>query len=253
MDLPASRPSHSEGPQRAVKREPANRSAVRAALKQALFGAALLAVAVPMTVHFAVVGGRGAAPADVPAERSPSVDIAELQGKVDQLYALELDRARRTAMAAVAKPPELSGATAAPAPTRPSGAEMQRRIETQHRISDWKALRLAEAVEAEPTDQSWSAGVSATVRSVMSSNSLNGSIVERVDCRTTLCQMSFVHTDELSQQILQQELPLSVPALGRSMMMTTHGSDGKIHTLAFFSKAGHPLPDPVPPRELLSD
>jgi len=130
-----------------------------------------------------------------------------------------------------AQPSELGSALTA---TRPASTAVPLEVYVQH---------YDRALEREPQDRDWDQQVQSDLTRLLASTELAGAHLGAQRCGTTLCRVELSYDSLAARERAEEALPLRAP----------FNSDGLIHAdsanslevAVYFSRQGHPLPDPA--------
>jgi len=127
------------------------------------------------------------------------------------------------------------------APTDRSDArsEEERRAEEEAR-ADRRFAFLTEQVRAEPMDRSWAPHAVEAIESA--TEDFPGSAVQRIDCRSTLCQVEVEHDDRRTSDRFTDYFFPRVPSLPRGALRRLETPDGRPRSLVILARQGHALP-----------
>jgi hypothetical protein len=101
--------------------------------------------------------------------------------------------------------------------------------------------RLDERRMREPYDASWQAEVVASVEKVADAH-LQGSVIQHVQCASTLCRIQARHTDITANAAFMQRFHIN---LGAALPQATiYSSPDKLTSFAYLSRKGETLPSP---------
>ena len=178
---------------------------------------------------------------------SASVDVAALQGRVNQLEQVLGAVAARGAVVASAGPSAEPTHAAAlppsvamdPAPVLPSEDAVAREARRKQALED--------LARNEPRDRSWAAAQEQAIRdSVQTSVGAGaGAAVESLSCHTSLCRLELSNDTVAAQQSFLSDFKRHLPPMTAAHFAVSGGKDGPAKTTVDFIRRGYPIPDPT--------
>ncbi len=81
------------------------------------------------------------------------------------------------------------------------------------------------------------------IRDFFATDSAQGSSLQTVECRTTLCRIRVIHDSEEAKDQFIAEFPNALPWETEAYIENNDEQDGKISTVVYLSREGHSLPD----------
>jgi hypothetical protein len=124
-----------------------------------------------------------------------------------------------------------------------SGDDMAARIQAREQGDYEHRAALDTYMDAEGVDTQWSVDTTDVLTQVLASAALAATVVQDIECRTTVCRLDVEHEDrqELDQFALM--LPMQVAeGLPQVTFFHDQGADGRIHTVVYLTRQGHSLP-----------
>jgi len=181
-------------------------------------------------------------PAPTPGVRAPEpeqaadVEVAALAALARRVNALEGGRRRQGAP----DPPAAGPARSEDQPVEEEPVSDEERLAAEEERIERRFAFLSDQLRAEPVDRAWAAEATAAIEHA--ANDFPGTIVRRLDCRTTLCELEVEHPDQLtSDRFLDYFFP-QVPSLPRGTLHRLEATDGRPRSLVILAREGHALP-----------
>jgi hypothetical protein len=178
-------------------------------------------------------------------------EVAELRAQLERLErAVAADRTHRTAIAppARAEPSPTAQAVtsatsheAATTPAELAAAAERRRSENARRQAE-RRERLDFELEQEPRDAHWAREATGTVEKWLSAPDLDQYTLEQLDCRSTFCraQLELPAGQDVSDFLTK--IADKMGPFATSSLHAVAGKNGKRELVAYFGRAGEPLP-----------
>jgi hypothetical protein len=104
-----------------------------------------------------------------------------------------------------------------------------------------------EAIEAtlrhEPIDATWAAHAADTIDQAIGNNTLDGSILHDLECRSTLCRVEVTNQDPQARFAFELQFLIAVAQLlPRATLRTVENQDGSSSTVLYLARDGHDFP-----------
>jgi hypothetical protein len=160
------------------------------------------------------------------AEGGGEVQLAAVKGEVASLRA-ELAALKQRAAEPKAEPPEEQ-----PEPTEVEPTPARRGVTPEAAQAHFDAL-----LEHEPLERGWAGAQEASISEFVKHEGGDGTVLESVECRSTLCRLKLRFADGQTRDAFK--LKLGMPPLNDGGFYRDQGETG----LAYFAaRKGHPLP-----------
>jgi hypothetical protein len=174
--------------------------------------------------------------AAVSAEPERSRDDGRIEREMQALRReVAVLRAARTAQDLPAAPPGAGDSLLAPRYRRPSAEDVERSKAEHER----QVAALASRMGAEARDPSWSRSAEQRLSEAFRSQATPGTELVSVDCRTTVCGVTFQHDDPLAQRGVPHLVGANLPYAAE--MVYAYSTDGRATTTVYISREGRHL------------
>jgi hypothetical protein len=213
--------------------------------KQLLVGTAVLAFLLMGVAGYLVLAGDESANTVSPKPDETSDEIAPSKSEE------ELERIKRQVSALGSRVEQLRGGpvpaedederefddllSGEPEESEPTYEEVKKRDLAMGR--QYEAL-----LSSERRDHEWASDTESTVLNLFSGDKFAHSRVLKIDCRETMCRMTFQSDSEEAKEVAVSNMLAAEPMRHGGYLYPADDGDGQLTTIVYFARSGHPMP-----------